>query len=735
VTRERLQLALELLPSAAWERFEHFASEFCSSVYGNLRTLAWPSGDRGRDAVIWQPEDDPTVVFQYSVIANWETKISTTARDLAEEFPNVQVLRFVSNRLIGPQADAVRERVRKAHKIYVDVLDQSWFLDRQNFSAQTAAAAEQLAENIVDAYLSQRVRGRAVALSSEEARAAVVYLTLQWEDEARERGLTKLCFEALVRAVLRDTSSSNPMPRSEIHRRIQEILPLHAAAELDAYTDLALTRLARAQVNHHLAHDEFCLSYEERRRLRTGLAELDRLEVAFTVLLKDSVESIASGLGVELPDDCSPIIERSIRVLERYLLERGEAFVQSVTSGEMLMVTAGEISELVISDLSQWTDDTGLRGHAVPVIQGAVSSALLSIRPEVQQYLRAVADGYTLFAFLKQTPNVQSAIVKMFSYGEFWLDTSVILPLLAETLLPEDERRYTVLFGAAREAGIHLSVTCGVVEELEHHITNSLTCKKMQYGWKSDPPFLFSAYLWSGADPAGFESWLSEFRGSERPTEDVAETLDDLFGVEVRDLHSEVAKADPMLRFAVEEYWRKIHEVRGDKVGRDPEVVRALADHDVENFLGIIVRRGSERASPFGYSSWWIAFDHAAFLAAAAIKESTGTNFQSPVLSLDFLTNYLAVGPLRRQVAKSTESRLPLMLDMSMAEAVPADLLEIAAKTRTDMAGQSERRIRRNIRDRLDREKLVLGAKAFADQSGPAQEVGRRLRETHRRGS
>jgi hypothetical protein len=733
VTRERLQLALELLPPAAWERFEHFASEFCSSVYGNLRTLAWPSGDRGRDAVIWQPEDDPTVVLQYSVTTNWETKISSTARDLADEFPNVQVLRFVSNKLIGPQADAVRERVRKAHKIYVDVLDQSWFLDRRSFSAQTSAAAEQLAEEVVDAYVSHRVRGRAVALSSEEARAAVVYLTLQWEDEARDRGLTKLCFEAVVRAVLRDTSTSNPMPRLEIHRRVQEVLPVHAASELDEYTNLALTRLVRAQVNHHLAHDEFCLSYAERRRLSTGLAELDRLELAFTELLNDSAESIASGLGIELPDDRSRIIERSIRVLERYLLERGEAFAQSVASGEMIMVTTDELSELVISDLSEWPDDTGLRGNTVPVIQGAVSSALLSIRPEVQQYLRAVADGYTLFAFLKQTPNVQSAIVKMFSHGEFWLDTSVVLPLLAETLLPEEERRYTVLFSAAREAGIKLSVTWGVVEELEHHIANSLTCKRLRSGWKARTPFLFSAYLWSGADPAGFESWLSEFRGAERPTEDVAETLNDLFGVEVKDLDGEVAEAEPGLRFAVQEYWRKVHEGRGEKAERDPEIVKVLADHDVENYLGVVVRRGSERVSPFGYSSWWIAFDRAAFLAAAAIKDSTGLKFQSPVLSLDFLTNYLAVGPLRRQLAKSTECRLPLMLDMSAAEAVPAELLDIAERTRADMAGQSERLIRRNVRDRLDREKLVLGAVAVAGRNSPAGEVEKRLRESHRR--
>lgn len=37
---------------------------------------------------------------------------------------------------------------------------------------------------------------------------------------------------------------------------------------------------------------------------------------------------------------------------------------------------------------------------------------------EVRAFLRSLADTYTLFAFMRETPDVQSAIVKIFSDGD-----------------------------------------------------------------------------------------------------------------------------------------------------------------------------------------------------------------------------------------------------------------------------------------------------------------------------
>ncbi len=79
---ERFRFALKEVEPAQWQRFERLASQFVGDEFGNLRTLASASGDGGRDAELWQPSDDPGVVLQYSVQADWKSKIRRTVRKL-----------------------------------------------------------------------------------------------------------------------------------------------------------------------------------------------------------------------------------------------------------------------------------------------------------------------------------------------------------------------------------------------------------------------------------------------------------------------------------------------------------------------------------------------------------------------------------------------------------------------------------------------------------------------------
>ena len=78
--RRRLELALERITSAQWQRFETFASEFLSAEFPSLRTVASPSGDDGRDAELFSPTADNTQVLQYSVTPDWREKIRKTAK-------------------------------------------------------------------------------------------------------------------------------------------------------------------------------------------------------------------------------------------------------------------------------------------------------------------------------------------------------------------------------------------------------------------------------------------------------------------------------------------------------------------------------------------------------------------------------------------------------------------------------------------------------------------------------
>lgn len=194
---QRFELALERLQPAQWKRFEEFASEFLSSEFPNLRTMASPSGDRGRDAELFSPHDDPSVLLQYSVAVNCEAKIKKTVKRIKSEFPDANVLIYVTSQTIGADADDLKKKLRKDENLFLDVRDRNWFIERLHSSQQRELAAEKLARDIVDPYLMSRevLSRKATALTSLESQAAFLYLGLQWEDDTREKGLTKLCFE------------------------------------------------------------------------------------------------------------------------------------------------------------------------------------------------------------------------------------------------------------------------------------------------------------------------------------------------------------------------------------------------------------------------------------------------------------------------------------------------------------------------------------------------------------
>jgi hypothetical protein len=96
-----------------------------------------------------------------------------------------------------------------------------------------------------------------------------------------------------------------------------------------------------------------------------------------------------------------------------------------------------------------------------------------------------------------------------------------------------------------------------------------------------------------GRGAADFSLWLKKFRGDERPLDDISDYLRQFQGVATEDIALDAAKADTQLRFAVKEAWTAIHTERRNRFGReiDPMLVIRLAEHDTENYTGVIVRR------------------------------------------------------------------------------------------------------------------------------------------------
>jgi len=715
----RLELALDLLQPEQWRRFEQFASQFLVGEFPGLIDMAAPSGDGGRDAEVFALRDDPTLYFQYSVRPDWEKKIRETVQRLNENFSDAQVLVYVSPKRIGADADELKADLRKKHRLHLEIRDRSYFTTRFAQSHATEAASEALAEEIVDPYLASRLssHGKPATLNPSETRAAHLFLMLQLKDDTAEKGLTKLSFEAVIRSTLANTDTEHRMSKVELMRQLKEMLAGIPNQRIEELASNALTRLIRREViRSHTKDDSVCLSFEEAKKMRERLAGCALDAQILDQAMEDAATQILGDREFK-PEDVASVCTRARRILDSCLYARAEAFAHAVLNGRVSDFALDHLRGLILKDLATWPAQKGSHDGDPDLLEETISRVLNNTSAPDYEYLKGLADAYTLMAFLSLTPDIQGAMQKIFSYGEIWLDTTVILPMLAEELLDEDQGRIQSILALTRQAGIELFTTTGVLEELASHIRRAVTYTRVPSSrWEGSIPFIFEAYVRAGRDPNAFTTWAEAFIGDARPVEDLGAYLEERFGIRTQDLTEELESADGDLRATLDNIWLEWHEMRRARHAQllhgrelDPHTVLRLAKHDTESYLGVVQRRTNETSSPLGYKSWWLTFDSYATRVEDALRKHGIQPPPSPVMSIDFLSQYLSLGPVRARFSIHDIRRLPVAIEPRLVAFLTPELLEQAKQIRLSLAGLPERVISRRVRDHLDAERRKKG--------------------------
>ncbi|PSC93416.1 hypothetical protein C7D71_07150 [Klebsiella pneumoniae] len=549
-------------------------------------------------------------------------------------------------------------------------------------------------------------------LSNPESIAALTYLNLQWQDDIRDKGLTKTAFEAMVRSALIGTDSNNRMKKDEICSKIFKIFPRHSPQELSIYIDKAIKRLGKTVIKSH-PNNEYCLSHEDTLRFNEFKAE----KIIAESELKSAIEKITLQVTANSLDE-NEVKELSLclrNLTEKVLFERSQSFAMAVESGNLTALADNDFKTTIMQEISISKFKKKKDVDWFSILNIGIRETLLSDNPSIQQHLRSLADSYTLMAFLQITPDVQKAVEKMFSNGNLWLDTTIILPLISETLLNDEEKtgRFTRMIAAATGAGLRLYVTDGVIEEVERHMNRCLTCSRMpSRAWNGSIPYLLERYIFSGRSVGSFATWLENFRGPSRPMDDIFDYLLQEFNIHKRSLQDEYPKTSEELRRALVLIWNERYVRRREKynVDIDEMTITRLINHDIECYAGVLALRNQERSSPFGYSSWWLTLDKQTFDLKRKLQDMmTETPPDSPVMSADFLVNYLAIGPLRRKVSKADEANLPLLMMIDNATKLTPELVVEAENIRKQFIDLPERMIRRNVRDSLDKAKSYIG--------------------------
>jgi hypothetical protein len=702
VSAARLELALDRLKSSDWERFERLCSVFLTSDFAGVRTMASPGGDRGRDAELYTVSGEPNALFQFAVRQDWPSKIAETLKRLAGEFPAVTSIVFLSSQQIGAKGDATRKRARELG-ITLDIRDRSWFIERVDADDARNAAAAELARVVVDPYLNDSgIIAGAPSFEGTEAKTALVFLELQAKDDDTAKGLTKACYESLVKAALQGTTAERRKSRSDVRAFVSGLLPQHNPAQLAPFVDGALKRLERTVVKHYAKPDEFHLAHEEVERTKDRVAGL--------ALLQDAFSSDAADIaGLTVGDDAE-LLRRSISLLrttvESYFYRLGEEFAQSV-AGDREIPLHSDLLRTVAMEMAP-------SGRVVPstswadFLYSAAKSLIANPSPDTLELFRVLSTAYTLFAFLSEVPDVQRATKKLFEHGTLWFDTTVLLPLFAEQAFPDDMRPFTDLMVQLKRTGLKLRATPGVIEEVERHLNLCKHYLRIE-NWIGRVPYVYQRYALAGGTPSRFSGWVEQFHGDFRPLDDLAEWLGDA-GIEA----SDPPLFDALPKEVIDEvrrYWQDVQEDRRRHSEGGTIHALRLAEHDTENYLSVTVERRIEPGkSLLGYNSWLVTMDSAAWrLHAKLSAQATGVIKHSPVMSLDFLLKYLSFGPRRDRVEAVAKGHSRVFTS-TIYESIPTDLIKAAAQVRQSCHGLSERMVQRRVRDELDRRKMSAGA-------------------------
>lgn len=719
MNRKLFELALDKTRPSDWEYFEELSSGFLASELQSLRTMASPSGDGGRDSELFSSDGSTYVAVQYSVAKDFDSKVMRTISRLGDNFDKIRVLIYCTNQQIGAKGDALKQKCL-GKGILLDIRDKSWFLERYELDDNKYSCASQLVDVIARPLLESEsiIEKSRPALTTIESKAALTYLGMQWEDESTDKGLTKIAFESLVRAALRNTSSEKRMARKIVHEKVVEFIPSSDPAEIEKYVNSALSKLNKKVIRHWIQEDEFCLTHEEVNRIQERVAEAECDEIDFFNEIERLVENEKDDSDQITDENIEEISNRILRIIDNYLIKSGESFASSVLNNDIYLNDHNTLKNSIFSDLSEYPSKADYLAHFPDIALNVIARLLSSDLQAVKTHLKKISDTYTLYSFLRQTPDVQKVTKKIFSHGKIWLDTTIVLPLLVETFYREEQnKKYSTIASSLIESGVELRVTDGVVREVLQHINISVTCSRRSIKqWSGRVPFLYFHYVEQGYEPSKFASSIEVFHGKYRPEDDVEDYLKHHFRISVEPLVDALKLVDEDTRFRIETLWSQAHRGRRNENGNgngngdfDESITEALIKHDVESYVGVIGMRQKEQASELGYKHWWLTIDSLAWKIRNKLKEEFSRPPSSPLMSLDFLANTLSFGPSRKKFSRDQEQLLPLFFEADASEYMPRELIEIANRVREKNEGQPEHVIRRKVRDTCDRMRRRYG--------------------------
>lgn len=721
IASERLAFAFDRLTAEDGGEFERFVNAFLAKEIPGLRPVAGMH-DGARDAFVYQVDTADTSFLQSSVTQYWKKKVRETITALQKNGHTVREFIYCSPLAIIADADSLRAELRSLN-ISLDVRDRNYFLCSANSTPKQSELCETFAQKYVDAIFAREgiAQPSGMLLTNPEEQLALVYLDLQLADKSADTALTKCAFEALVRYALRDTTPQSLRSRDEILTAVLRAVPSHDEVRVETLVNSTLDRLVRKRVvNHHRSEDGFTLCFEHRTMTTDALVALavEKNQLLTEIVMR--VNRTAATAGIDYEFDAPTVARDIMSILTLYFGKQGRNTARAIVSGRDYRPPFTDPDELCRKAISKW--NAKLESLAIlseekfmDIVPPTIDDIMCTPTAVSLSYLRRLADATLLMFFLRENPDVQKTMEKVFHGGRLLVDASYIVPCLAETVLPEPQRRFTALLSAAKEFGMKLYVGDDGLNELMTHFRRVRSevdwVRSASSGIVMAESLLARAFLnaYRQGKVADLDSFVFRFMGKDDPKQDLIDTMGELLGIEYEPFSDEIGALDPTMVTQLTNLWKKLKWRRGDL---DQQAFDILAEHDARAYLLVQSLRSRDRVqSKYGYTVWFLTLDHVGFRISREAKK-IGTTFATPVgscMSPDFLLRYLSIRPRTQTDDTYLNKVLPLSVELAGIGLVPHELRDAARAAVETVKNEPAYVQRRKLRDFLNKAMVEAG--------------------------
>jgi len=506
--------------------------------------------------------------------------------------------------------------------------------------------------------------------TSSHSKDPSTFVFLQHETTNRlgNRKLIHSVTDTMILWALSDTDPDNGvfMSEKEIEVKIFDCFPwtkkILTGHIKDRVKSLRSKQIDGREIKWYKKQQHYCLPFSTRDAINKENTQDEVLKITFIEELKFQLSNLFDGDDGEY----SRIAEFADKVVHMIFENQGLLF------SHFLSTENNNDEPLVVSDC---IDKVLVEGNVEPIklqdyrnfIEKLINRIFYNGSPSQRQYLNCLSRTYVLLFTLQAEPKIVEYFSNMSSHFNLFLGSDIIVKALSERYLSEQDQVARNLLKMATNAGMSLSFSEGILEEVYTHMAatdfeyinhfkdvESYITKEVA---RNSSKILIRAYFYAKIENkvSGWTSYINQF-------------------VTYTNLHSNFGREE-LKKYLIAEYKLKFIENENLETVCNKDTVHELAaslfenggkqNYELSYNTALLVhgvygmrRKNKETTtvSEYGLKTWWMTNQS---IVQKFTSDLVQKNLSKYIMRPEFVLNFIAMSPKCEEIRESFKNIFP----------------------------------------------------------------------------